>query len=81
MIKLCYSYLCSKREGFFFEAGALDGEFLSNTLFLERNLGWTGILVEPGPSSFQKLVKKHRKAYLIQAALSPTEKAQELNLR
>ena len=36
--------------GFFFEAGAMDGEFLSNTLELERKFGWHGILVEADPT-------------------------------
>ncbi|KAG7168827.1 Star-like 13 [Homarus americanus] len=35
--------------GFFLEAGALDGEFISNTLYLEQQLGWTGLLVEADP--------------------------------
>ena len=34
-----------KRNGFFIEAGAFDGELFSNTLHLEKNRGWTGVLV------------------------------------
>ena len=30
-------FLNKKRNGFFIEAGAWDGEYLSNTLFFERN--------------------------------------------
>lgn len=37
------------RGGRFFEAGAHDGYTQSNTYFLERYLGWTGVLVEPVP--------------------------------
>jgi hypothetical protein len=33
-----------KRKGFFIEAGAFDGESFSNTLYLEKRLGWTGLL-------------------------------------
>ena len=31
-----------KQKGFFIEAGASDGEELSNTLYLEQKLKWTG---------------------------------------
>ena len=37
-----------KKPGFFIEAGAADGENLSNTLFLEIKHKWTGLLVEAG---------------------------------
>ncbi|XP_068240570.1 protein Star-like [Palaemon carinicauda] len=56
--------------GFFLEAGALDGEFLSNTLWLEKTLGWTGLLIEPDKDSFRLLLKKHRKAWTSNACIS-----------
>lgn len=37
------------RGGFFVEAGANDGVTQSNTLYLEKYCGWTGLLVEPLP--------------------------------
>ena len=46
--------------GFFVEAGALDGEWLSNTLALEKR-GWTGLLVEADPRNYEALLKKKRK--------------------
>ncbi|XP_042208726.1 uncharacterized protein LOC121856996 [Homarus americanus] len=52
-----------KRNGFFLEAGALDGYYQSNTFFLERDHGWTGLLVEPNPVFFQRLKGRHRKAW------------------
>ncbi|CAL4158763.1 unnamed protein product [Meganyctiphanes norvegica] len=58
--------------GRFFEAGAYDGEFLSNTLWLEVDHGWGGLLVEPNPESFGNLLKKHRKATSINCCLSTT---------
>ncbi|HET6507337.1 MAG TPA: FkbM family methyltransferase [Baekduia sp.] len=38
------------RDGTFVEAGGNDGFTQSNTYYLERALGWTGVLVEPVPS-------------------------------
>ncbi|MPC86094.1 uncharacterized protein LOC123513889 [Portunus trituberculatus] len=59
-----------QRGGFFVEAGALDGEYLSNTLWLERRLGWTGLLVEPDEESYKMLVSKHRRAWTSNTCLS-----------
>ena len=39
----------SGRTPVFFEAGASDGLYGSNTWFLEAFAGWTGLLVEPDP--------------------------------
>jgi len=58
-------------DGFFIEAGAADGETHSNTLFYEKK-GWSGLLVEPHPGLFQKLLGKNRKAYAFNGALSTT---------
>ncbi|XP_069949965.1 protein Star-like isoform X2 [Cherax quadricarinatus] len=60
----------SQRGGFFIEAGALDGEMLSNTLWLEQHLGWTGLLVEPSPENYQMLAAKQRKAWTSHTCLS-----------
>ncbi|XP_047736496.1 uncharacterized protein LOC125177908, partial [Hyalella azteca] len=48
---------------YFVEAGALDGEYLSNTLRLEREQGWTGLLVEPDMDNYKQLLKTNRKAW------------------
>ncbi len=44
-------------NGIYIEAGANDGVTQSNTHFLEKNFGWTGILVEPSPLKFQECNK------------------------
>ena len=62
-----------QRNRFFVEAGALNGELLSNTLRLERDQNWTGLLIEPVPNNFEELVQKHRKAWASRACLSNTK--------
>ena len=37
------------KEGFYIEAGAYDGEHMSNSLYFELKKGWNGLLVEPNP--------------------------------
>src|ERR1700761_1557976 len=44
-----------KRGGFFVEFGAMDGVTGSNTLLLEREFGWSGILAEPNPAWYTEL--------------------------
>ena len=46
-------------RGRFLEAGAADGELMSNTLLLEMQ-GWTGALVEPWPHYLHEGAKKNR---------------------
>jgi hypothetical protein len=41
--------LNQKRNGFFVEIGGYDGETFSNSLFLEKERGWSGLLVEANP--------------------------------
>lgn len=43
--------------GFFIEAGANDGYSQSNTFFLEKVLGWRGILIEGIPELYEKCKK------------------------
>ncbi|XP_013402250.1 uncharacterized protein LOC106167902 [Lingula anatina] len=63
--------LKQRKNGFFVEAGAADGERISNSLFFERFRNWTGVLVEANPWEFDKMTKKHRKTNIINACLSP----------
>jgi FkbM family methyltransferase len=47
--------LSDKRDGFFLDIGAYDGVESSNTYYLEKELGWSGICIESNPIYFPKL--------------------------
>lgn len=64
------SILHNKVNGFFIEVGALDGETRSNTLYFERYLNWTGLLIEPDPFNFANLLHKNRRAWLSPTCVS-----------
>ncbi|XP_043190773.1 protein Star-like isoform X2 [Amphibalanus amphitrite] len=68
--QLILEILGNKTGGTFIECGALDGETRSNTLYMERYLGWRGLLIEPDPSNYQLMMKKHRHAWTVPACLS-----------
>ena len=53
--KFVAEYFKYKREGYFIEIGAWNGQELSNTYFLEYELGWTGIVVEPHPDAYNNI--------------------------
>ncbi|XP_063862186.1 uncharacterized protein LOC135101824 isoform X1 [Scylla paramamosain] len=59
--------------GTFVEVGAADGEFQSLTLWVEQQLGFRGLLVEPNPQAYQVLRAAGRSAYSIQACATPDE--------
>lgn len=61
------------------ECGALNGEKGSNSLFFERVRKWNGLLIEGDPSNYAELKKKNRKAFSINACLSPRKTAAKLN--
>lgn len=51
-------YLNHIKNGFFIEVGAHDGIMQSNTKYYE-NKGWTGLLIEPNPETFE-MCKQNR---------------------
>lgn len=57
------------KGGFFIEAGANDGYSQSNTYYLEKLLGWQGVLVEPVPELYERCRKERRKAHVYNYAL------------
>jgi FkbM family methyltransferase len=62
--------LIDRDGGFFVEAGANDGYTQSNTYWLERFRGWSGILVEP-MSRYVDECRAVRAATVVRAALVP----------
>jgi len=59
----------NKRGGVFVEIGAYDGITLSNTYFFEKEMGWTGVCVEPIPERFSQL-KTNRKCICLNTVVS-----------
>ncbi len=57
--------------GYFVEAGANDGYTQSNTYWLERFRGWSGLLVEPMPELHALCREERPGATVVQAALVP----------
>ena len=54
--KFLYEHFFSnKHNGTYIELGAMDGISYSNTYFFEKELGWSGILIEPNEFNFSKL--------------------------
>jgi len=53
------------KPGVIIEVGATDGLFLSNSMLLENNLGYSSILVEPGISWRTNLIRNRKTAKLI----------------
>jgi len=66
-------------SGFFVECGGFDGIY-SNTLFLEREYGWSGLLIECNPVMVAELRKTHRKAFVADVCVSVTENPAMINI-
>ena len=63
--------LNDKSNGFFIECGALDGEARSNSLYLEKNKNWQGLLIEGDPGSWKSIISKNRReSWFLPACLS-----------
>ena len=59
-------------SGFFVEFGARNGIDHSNTLFFERQLGWTGLLFEVDPNELTQLRANRPKATVYDGAVCPS---------
>jgi FkbM family methyltransferase len=61
------------KNGFFIEVGANDGYNQSNTYYLEKFLGWRGILVEAIPSLYEKCKSTRSRSSVYNYALVSQE--------
>lgn len=61
------------RSGFFIEAGANDGYSQSNTYYLEKKMGWRGILIEAIPELYQKCLRERKRSVVYNFALVGNE--------
>lgn len=59
----------NKRNGYFVEAGAADGVTGSSCFFLEKQMGWRGICVEPHDRLFPLLVKNRPNSIHLNACI------------
>jgi FkbM family methyltransferase len=70
-------FFINKKDGIFIELGAMDGLIYSNTKFFEDTLNWTGILIEPNPYLFKKLIKNRKNCKNYNTLISNSEKTIE----
>lgn len=70
----------SKRNGVFFDIGAHDGVSYSNTYYFEKELGWTGVCVEPQKNIFEQLRKNRKCACLHGCVFDRNAKVQFLQV-
>ncbi|KAL7636874.1 UNVERIFIED_CONTAM: hypothetical protein RMT77_012632 [Armadillidium vulgare] len=76
-----HDYFKNKKNGTFIEAGAYDGEKFSNTIILERELGWTGFLIEPNALYYKRIPLKNRKAQHARCCLSTSKISSNMTFR
>ena len=67
-------------HGYFLDIGATDGEWLSNTLALEEQFGWTGICVEADEGYFGNL-KSRRKCNCFNYAVGSRDGGNNITLK
>ncbi|XP_064615255.1 protein Star-like [Liolophura sinensis] len=73
--------LGSKKNGFFIDIGAGDGEKDSVSLYLEKELRWTGLLIEPDPAKQQDLALKNRKADILHGCVNNEKFAMQKKIK
>lgn len=56
--KIVSGLLKGQKHGYFLDLAANDATKLSNTYYLEKNLGWRGLCVEPNPTYWPRLAQR-----------------------
>lgn len=64
------------QNGTYLEIGAYDGIYFSNTLFLQNEYGFSGILIEPQKTLFKELTINRPLDFLVNSAISNSEETQ-----
>lgn len=64
------------QNGTYLEVGAYDGIYFSNTLFLQNEYGFSGILIEPQKKLFKELTINRPLDFLVNSAISNSEETQ-----
>lgn len=67
------SVFCGFERGVFVDVGAWDGVEINNTLFFEKNRRWTGINIEPTPSTYARLQHNRPQCINLDVAVTDTE--------
>jgi FkbM family methyltransferase len=67
-----YQKYLNYENGFFIELGAMNGVIYSNTLFFEKTLNWSGILIEP-TNQYNELLHNRPNCYNFNYAISEIE--------
>lgn len=75
VIKDVFNY---KRNGYFVDLASADGIHINNTYLLEKELGWTGICIEPNPIYYEQC-KKNRNCIILQNCID--YKNHQINFR
>lgn len=71
-----------KRDGFFVEFGAFDGEYASNASGL-ADFGWSGLFIEPVSAYFEACVRRHERntqVRVLNYAVSDVEGQTEISI-
>lgn len=68
-----------KRGGFFVDLACADGVEINNTLFMERRLGWSGVLIEPNPR-YHESVRANRSSPLCTSCIASDHREVEFRV-
>ena len=74
LLEVVFNYKLNglKRNGYFIDLAAADPKLLSNTYFLEKHLGWEGLLIEANPY-FTKRLRANRTSKVLEFVVGSKE--------